>query len=134
MSATIARTTLLALVCASLTTGCLFNVRHEIPPNAYFGQLPDQPADRVEEFSDSGMKNWALAGFVPYSSWSSRNMLEDDESGSSERVEDLAIETRFGTLDTIIWVVPGFFYGYYIWATRTVKVSGSRVVQEVTDR
>jgi hypothetical protein len=130
MRATIVRTAILALVCTSLTTGCLFTVRHELPPNAYFGRLPSPPAKRIDRFEDHGMKNWLLAGLVPYTGWSTENLLEKNGNGSDERIQNLAIETRFGALDTIIWVVPGFFYGYYVWAPRTVEVRGSRVSQD----
>ena len=117
----------LALACALLTSGCLFTAKHELPPNAVFGKLPHQRGARLERFEDSSMKNWALIGFVPYSRWGSRNLIANNAFGRTTRVENLEIETRFGTLDTIIWVVPGFFYGYYIWAPRTVAVRGTRV-------
>jgi len=42
-------------------------------------------------------------------------------------VESLAIETSFDTVDTIVWFFPGFLYGYYIWAPRTVRVEGTQV-------
>jgi len=132
MRVTIARTAVLALVCTSFATGCLFTVRHELPPNAYFGKFPSQPHEKIHRFKDHGMKNWFLAGLGPYTRWSSKDLLEKNGDGSHERIENLAIETRFGTLDTIIWVFPGFFYGYYVWAPRTVEVSGSQVI--VDDR
>jgi hypothetical protein len=112
----------------------MFTVRHELPPNAYFGHLPNTPAERSERFDDHGMKNWALAGLLPYSGWSSKELLEKHDQGSINRIEDLAIETRFGTIDTIVWVVPGFFYGYYLWAPRTVEVTGSRVIRNGNGR
>lgn len=117
----------LAAATALLLSGCLFTAKHELPPNAVFGKLPRGPAAKVEHFEDDSMKNWALAGLVPYSGFSSRDLLAKQTSTPDARVENLEIETRFGTLDTIVWVVPGFFYGYYLWAPRTVAVRGTRV-------
>jgi hypothetical protein len=114
-----------ALAILFLASGCLHSVRHELPEHTYFGQLPAAEGERRVAFEDSGMKNWALAGLLPYSSWSSSNMLA--ERNGAKRVENLEIETRFGRIDTIVWVVPGFFYGYYVWAPRTVSVSGTKV-------
>lgn len=127
-----ARTVLLAagLLVTGGTTGCLFTVEHQLPPDAYFGRRPDPGAHATRQpFRDAHMKNWALAGLVPYSGWSSGDMLGGEAKRRNVRVEDLAIETRFGTLDTIVWVVPGFAYGYYLWAPRTVEVSGTRVTE-----
>ncbi|MBW2281920.1 MAG: hypothetical protein JRG82_14355 [Deltaproteobacteria bacterium] len=129
-----ASTLLAAFVCASLTTGCLFTARHELPANAVFGKFPEHSAAGERPFEDSGMKNWALAGFVPWTGWGSQRMLEEHDPGSGLRIENLAIETRFGTWDTIIWVFPGFFYGYYLWAPRTVEVSGSVVHGQANGR
>ncbi len=115
------------LTLAALSGACMFKVNHELPPGAYFGTLAPA-ADEVEEsFDRGGMKNWALAGLVPYSRFSSSDLLAKQTDTSNARIENLEIETRFGTLDTIIWVVPGFFYGYYLWAPRTVAVRGTRV-------
>lgn len=133
MRTRVARLLGLALFCASATSGCLFTVQHELPPNVYFGHLPKAPAERSDRFIDQGMKNWALAGLVPYSGWSSKELFARN-SRTTKRIEDLAIETRFGTIDTIVWVVPGFAYGYYLWAPRTVEVTGSRVMRDGSRR
>jgi hypothetical protein len=116
-----AATAVATLVFAS---GC-FSVRHELPEHTYFGRLPAAPGERRQTFEDSGMKNWALAGLLPYSGWDSGNMLA--ERNGAKRVEQLEIQTQFSRLDTVIWVVPGMFYGYYLWAPRTVSVRGTKV-------
>ncbi|MFQ5514696.1 MAG: hypothetical protein ACE5FG_09675 [Myxococcota bacterium] len=120
------RTTLVpVLALALLTSGCLFTVKHELPPNVYFGKLPHSSGERRKNFEDKGMKNWLLAGLVPYSGWGSKDLLP--KRPSVDRIENLSIETRFSALDTLIWVVPGFFYGYYIWAPRSIYVTGTQV-------
>ena len=134
MRLAIARVGVLSVVCAFLNTACLFTVQHELPPNAYFGKLPHQSGEKTSPLTDHGMKNWGLAGLAAYSDWSSKDLLQPNGVGPHHRVEDLAIETRFGKLDTLFWVVPGFAYGYYVWATRTVEVSGSRVDRPPTRR
>jgi hypothetical protein len=113
----------LALLAA---TGCMFRVRHELPPNAYFGRMPARANERVWSFENHGMKNWALAGLVPYSSWSTDDLLPHDPKVT--RLENLTVQTQFSTWDTVVWVVPGFAYGYYLWAPRTITVRGARVV------
>jgi len=106
-------------------SGCLHSVRHELPEHSYFGQLPAAEGERRVAFEDSGMKNWALAGLLPYSGWGTGDMLAG--RNGAKRVENLEIQTQFGRIDTIVWVIPGFFYGYYLWAPRTVSVSGTKV-------
>jgi hypothetical protein len=118
--------TRIALSLALLASpGCMFRVRHELPPNAYFGRLPAAADERVTSFEDHGMKNWALAGLVPYSSWSTDDLLARQRG--TTRIENLSVQTEFSTVDTIVWVVPGFAYGYYLWAPRTITVRGARV-------
>jgi hypothetical protein len=122
------RPTALALVLALALaggSGCMFRVRHELPPNAYFGRLPASADERVTTFEDHAMKNWALAGLVPYTSFSTDDLLPHDRG--TTRVENLAVKTEFSTIDTIVWVIPGFAYGYYLWAPRTITVRGARV-------
>ena len=116
----------LALSLALLSApGCMFRVRHELPPNAYFGRLPASADERVTSFEEHGMKNWALAGLVPYSSFSTDDLLPHDRA--TARIENLDVQTQFSTVDTIVWVIPGFAYGYYLWAPRTITVRGARV-------
>lgn len=116
-----------AILCLLATTGCLFNVKHELPANSYFGKLPERNGALGKAFEDGGRKNWALAGLVSYSGWSSGDVLEQQAGTTSGHVENLAIETTFDTIDTVVWVFPGFLYGYYIWAPRTVRVEGTQV-------
>ncbi len=115
-----------SLLCLVLASGCMHRVTHELPPNAYFGHVPTRPDQQTSSFAADGMKNWALAGLVPYSSWSSANLIP--QGPGVERVENLMLQTQFSTLDTVVWVIPGFAYGYYLWAPRTVTVRGSKVV------
>ena len=118
---------LLSVVLAcGLMTGCLFNVEHQLPPRAYFGKLPAGSGQREFPFKQEDRKNWYLAGWFAYSDWGVGDLVPPLER--VERIEDLEIETRFSELDTLIWVVPGFVYGYYVWAPRTIRVSGTRVV------
>ncbi len=106
-------------------TGC-FSVNHSLPENAYFGTLPArQPADGVP-FETESMKNWALAGLLPYSGWTTSDVVARQLGPSANPpVQIRSIETVFSPLDVLISIVPGAFYGYYIWAPRTIRVSGS---------
>ncbi len=122
----------LAALCAVLSAGC-FNVNHRLPPHAYFGTLPASPGETSTRFERSAMKNWLLAGLFPWSRFSSDNLLAESASGVI-RYENLAVETRFSVIDTIIWLVPGQFYGYYVWAPRHVSVSGDEVRNGVARR
>ncbi|MCP4006026.1 MAG: hypothetical protein GY725_17710 [bacterium] len=115
----------LGLAIAGLCSGCMFKVSHELPPKTYFGKLPNAPAATEQKFERQGHKNWWLAGLVPYSDWGTRDLLAS--SSGVQRIEDLEIETTFDTFDTIVWVIPGFAYGYYLWAPRSIKVKGVEV-------
>jgi hypothetical protein len=112
-------------VALAAAPGCMFRVRHELPPNTYFGHLPSSADERSTAFEAHGMKNWALAGLVPYSSWSTDDLLQPPRG--TTRIENLSVQTQFSTIDTIVWVIPGFAYGYYLWAPRTITVRGARV-------
>src|SRR5262245_33430723 len=117
-----------SLLCLAVVSGCMHRVRHELPPNAYFGHVPARADQKLTPFEADGMKNWALAGLVPYSSWNSANLIP--QGPAVDAVEDLTVQTQFSKLDTIVWVFPGFVYGYYLWAPRTVTVSGTKVEHE----
>jgi hypothetical protein len=116
-------TALLALT----ATGC-FSVSHKLPPHAYFGKLPTQTAaaETRAGFERSAMKNWLIAGLIPWSSFSSDDLLEKGAPGVL-RFENLEVTTQFTALDTLIWIVPGQFYGYYVWAPRHITVKGEAV-------
>ncbi len=116
-----------SLLCLALASGCMHKVVHELPPNAYFGHAPARPAEQTSSFADHGMKNWWLAGLVPYTSWNSANLIP--QGPKVERVENLVVQTQFSKLDTVVWVIPGFAYGYYLWAPRTITVQGAKVEQ-----
>lgn len=113
----------LALCLGLAASGC-FTVQHDLPDNAYFGTLPAKPGETRQPFRTEAMKNWALAGLVPYSSYDTGNLVEPL---AARRLEGVEVETRFSELDTLVWIVPGMFYGYYIWAPRTLSVSGTEV-------
>lgn len=112
---------LVGLLLAS-STGCMFKVRHEIPLNAYVN--PEPGGTRRTGFEGESMKNWALAGLVPYSDFGTKNLVERRRG---REISSLSIETVFTGIDTLIWVVPGFAYGYYLWAPRHVRVHGEYV-------
>ncbi len=116
----------LAGLCAVALSAC-FSVPHKLPPHAYFGKLPAATAgENRARFERSAMKNWLLAGLVPWSRFSSKDLL--DESGPGVvRYENLVVETEFNALDTLIWIVPGQFYGYYVWAPRHITVKGDEI-------
>jgi hypothetical protein len=110
-----------------LASAC-FSVEHRLPPQTYFGQLPKGAGERAATFQRGGHKNWFLAGLGPYSSWSSRNLLATDSS--AKRIEAIAIETEFDAFDVVVSVVPGMLYGYYVWAPRSIRVSGTEIRPE----
>lgn len=112
----------MAALVSGASTGCMFRMQHELPLNAYLNHEPGGARRRA--FDDEGMKNWALAGLVPYSDFGAKDLVE---STTGREVSDLSVKTEFTGLDTLIWVIPGFAYGYYLWAPRHVKVSGEYV-------
>jgi hypothetical protein len=125
-----------ALACCALgfaLAGC-FTVKHRLPPHSYFGKLPSTSGETVQTFSDSAMKNWLLAGLVPWSSFSSDDLLAEQGGAGALRYQALEVETRFDALDTLIWIVPGQFYGYYVWAPRHITVSGQAVRSGASSR
>lgn len=121
------RSVVVTALFAIAATGC-FSVSHKLPPHAYFGKLPTQTAagETRAGFERSAMKNWLIAGLIPWSSFSSDDLLEQGAPGVL-RYEDLEVTTQFTALDTLIWIVPGQFYGYYVWAPRHITVKGEAV-------
>ena len=115
---------LLVMVALGLCSAC-FSVEHRLPPQTYFGQLPKGAGDQATTFKRAGHKNYFLAGFGPYSRWASRDLLLADSP--AKRIESVAIETKFDEFDVAISIVPGLFYGYYLWAPRSIRVSGTEV-------
>jgi hypothetical protein len=105
-------------------TGC-FSVDYKLPPHAYFGTLPRSASETHAPFERSAMKNWLLAGLLPWSRFSSNDLLA--EGGPVLRYENLQVETEFDAIDTILWIVPGQFYGYYVWAPRHITVKGDEI-------
>jgi hypothetical protein len=116
---------LLPLV-ALASTGC-FTVRHQLPPHSYFGTLPTQSGETTRHFSDDAMKNWLLAGLFPWSGFATDDLLARNSAAGAVRYQNLEVETQFTALDTLIWIVPGQFYGYYVWAPRHIKVTGDEI-------
>ena len=114
----------LACVLALAATAC-FSVDHKLPPHAYFGTLPASGSETHVRFERSAMKNWLLAGLVPWSSFSSDDLLA--QNGPVLRYENLEVDAEFNAIDTILWIVPGQFYGYYVWAPRHITVKGDEV-------
>jgi len=124
MTRTLVRCALVAL-CAFAAPGC-FSVSHKLPPHAYFGKLPVAAGEASSEFERSAMKNWLLAGLIPWSRYSSDDLLAESASGVL-RYQNLEVKTEFNWIDTIAWIVPGQFYGYYVWAPRHITVTGDEV-------
>jgi hypothetical protein len=120
----VARTLLTALAVASGSLGC-FSLHHQLPPNAYFGTLPDGANEDGVAFESDGFKSWTLAGLMPYSRWDSSDLLAVQVASDAQAIRIREIETVFSPLDVVISVVPGTAVGlYYVWATRTIRVSG----------
>ena len=116
-----------ALVAAALAlplSGCLFYMNHELPPNTTFGGRVETGA-HVQHAESSKLKPYLLAGLLPYPFFPTKDMLKAPPQG--KHLANVAIETQFNWFDTIIWVVPGFFYGYYVFAPRHAKVTGNYV-------
>ena len=116
-----------ALVAAALAlplSGCLFYMNHELPPNTTFGGRVEKGA-HVQHAESSKLKPYLLAGLLPYPFFPTKDMLKAPPQG--KHLTNVAIETQFNWFDTIVWVVPGFFYGYYVFAPRHAKVTGNYV-------
>jgi hypothetical protein len=97
-------------------TGC-FTMNHTFPPNTQFGRRPDG-AVGVRPAADEGMKNYLLSGLLPWTSFGTKDLAENP--GPGRQLADVEVETKFNWLDIVIWIVPGQYYGYYVWAPRHV--------------
>ena len=117
------------LACAALALGLAgcFTVKHQLPPHAYFGKLPATQGETVSHFEQSAMKNWLLAGLIPWSSFATDDLLARQAGAGPVRYQALEVKTEFSAVDTLIWLVPGQFYGYYVWAPRHITVTGEAV-------
>jgi hypothetical protein len=114
---------LVALLSLQLS-GCLFYMNHELPPNTTFGGRA--PAGgKAQHAEKSKLKPYLLAGLMPYPGFPTRNLLQPPRRG--QHLANVQIETEFNWFDTIVWVVPGFFYGYYVFAPRHATVRGNYV-------
>jgi hypothetical protein len=119
----LARPLLVALLSLQLS-GCLFYMNHELPPNTTFGGRAEKGA-RVQPSENSKLKPYLLAGLLPYPFFPTKDMLPPPRHG--QHLANVEIETQFNWFDTIVWVVPGFFYGYYVFAPRHATVRGNYV-------
>jgi len=118
---------LLALLLSTQLTGCLFYMNHELPPNTVFGG-PRERGSTAHVAEKSKLKPYLLAGLLPYPFFPTKNMLPPPRSG--QHLTNVEIETTFNAFDTFVWVIPGFFYGYYVFAPRHAKVRGNYVQGE----
>jgi hypothetical protein len=118
---------LLAILISSQLTGCLFYMNHELPPNTTFGG-PKEAGAGAHAAEKSKLKPYLLAGLLPYPGFPTKNMLPPPSSG--QHLANVEIETKFNAFDTFVWVIPGFFYGYYVFAPRHAKVRGTYVQGE----
>ena len=120
---------LIAIAAASaclLASGCMFKTQHAFPQHTYFGRAPDAASvEKREAFAHEASKNWALAGLVAWSDWGVVDLAP--ENRRNQRIENASLETIFDELDTVVWVIPGFAYGYYFWAPRTIRFAGDQV-------
>jgi hypothetical protein len=96
--------------------GC-FTMNHTFPPNTQFGRRPEG-AVGVRPAADEGMKNYLLSGLLPWTSFGTKDLAKDP--GPGRQLADVEVETKFNWLDIVIWIVPGQYYGYYVWAPRHV--------------
>jgi hypothetical protein len=110
-----ARATCAAALALALT-GC-FTMNHTFPPNTQFGRRPEG-AVGIRPQADKAMKNYMLSGLFPWSRFGTKDMAKDP--GPGRQLADVEVETQFNWLDIVIWIVPGQYYGYYVWAPRHV--------------
>jgi hypothetical protein len=107
-----------ALVAAlGLSLSACFTMSHSFPPNTQFGRRPDG-AVGVRPVGDKAMKNYLLSGLVPYTSFGTKDLAKDP--GPGRQLADVEIETQFNWFDFVVSIVPGLYYGYYVWAPRHV--------------
>jgi len=107
-----------ALVAAlSLALSACFTMNHTFPPDTQFGRRP-AGATGVRSVGEKGMKNYLLSGLVPYTSFGTKDLAKDP--GPGRHLTDVEIETQFNWFDFVVSIVPGLYYGYYIWAPRHV--------------
>ena len=105
-----------AAALALALSGC-FTMNHTFPPNTHFGRRPEG-AVGVRPQADRGMKNYLLSGLFAWSSFGTKDLAKDP--GPGRQLADVEVETQFNWLDIVIWIVPGQYYGYYVWAPRHV--------------
>jgi hypothetical protein len=109
-----------AAALALALTGC-FTMNHTFPPNTQFGRRPEG-AVGIRPQADKAMKNYMLSGLFPWSRFGTKDMAKDP--GPGRQLADVEVETQFNWLDIVIWIVPGQYYGYYVWAPRHVGYKG----------
>ena len=117
---------------ATLLCSACFTVQHPLPAGSYFGTLPaaaSRPGRASgERFDAEASKNWFLAGLVSYTDFGIDDLAP--KVPANAHIEKLEVETRFSEYDVFISILPGLFYGYYVWAPRTVHIKGQVVLDE----
>jgi hypothetical protein len=101
-------------------SGC-FTMDHTFPPNTQFGRRPEGSVS-VGKVQDEGMKNYLLSGLFGYTSFGTKDLAKDP--GPGRQLADVTIETQFNWFDFVVSIVPGLYYGYYVWAPRHVGYEG----------
>jgi hypothetical protein len=115
----------LVLALSLAVSGC-FTMTHRFPPNTQFGHRPDG-AVSVAKVEDKGMKNYLLSGLFAYTSFGTKDLAKDP--GPGRELADVEIETQFNWFDFVVSIVPGLYYGYYVWAPRHVGYQGVVIEQ-----
>jgi len=105
----------------SLALSACFTMNHTFPPNTHFGHRPEGVVS-VRAAGDKGMKNYLLSGLFAYTSFGTKDLAEDP--GPGRQLADVEIETQFNWFDFVVSIVPGLYYGYYVWAPRHVGFEG----------
>jgi hypothetical protein len=121
-----------AALALALSLSACFHVQHELPSGTFFGTLPRMEEAPGAPFEQAAMKNWFLAGLFAYTSFDAGDLIQPPEPGRYVKLEQ--IETVFSPWDVVISVVPGYFYGYYVFAPRTMRVRGQVVETRAASR
>jgi hypothetical protein len=105
----------------SMALSACFTMNHSFPSNTQFGHRPEASVS-VQPVKDVAMKNYLLSGLLAYTSFGTKDLAKDP--GPGRQLADVEIETQFNWFDFVVSVVPGLYYGYYVWAPRHVGFEG----------